>query len=62
MGILLAPDMGLVGESRAQLGIGGLKEDCTWNRESMGITVWELNRSHEDLKADGKSLLRVTLL
>lgn len=47
--------------------IGGLKESgaskgCAWKCGLMGITVWELNSSYENLKANGKSLILVTEL
>lgn len=67
--ILLTANVGCVGESRAQLGTGvlakglmkeswhGAGKGCAWKCGLMGITAWELNNSHGNLKTDGKSLI-----
>lgn len=61
--VLLAPNVGCVGESRAQLGNGvlsrglmmggvGASKGCAWKCGLVGIIIiaWELNNSDESLK------------
>lgn len=68
--ILLAPNVGRVGEGRAQLGTGVLargmimelvpvRDGCAWKCGLVGIIIaWELNNSHESVKTHGKSLMQ----